>query len=92
MINKEKINIALLDLACQFMLDYAELKGEFKPGDLDKDISGQDSGDAVKCVFGFQLPWFNHSLFCVALGNLVDDGRIFAKRNEKGEWVYSIHE
>lgn len=91
MIDKNKVNPAILDLACDFMYNYTELKGEFKPGDLDKDVSGQDSGDAVKGVFGFQMPWFNHSIFCVALGMLVDDGKILAKRNEKGEWVYSIN-
>jgi hypothetical protein len=77
--------------AKEFMIEYLS-DGQIKqPGNFDEDILGQPMiVGATQIVMGVQPSW-NRTIFCTALGELVDEGKVKAWEDEKG-WYYQISE
>lgn len=83
--------MSLLAAAKIFMLSYLE-DGQIKqPSNFDEDILGQ------RVVIGFidimkgTIPAWNNTIFCTALGELIDEGKILAWQDKDGKgWMYQI--
>lgn len=77
---------AVLYLARKFMLGYIRAVGPCQPSDFDRDITGQDAGDAFAAVFERRGPDFNRTIFCNAMAELVGEGLVVAENKQDGWW------
>lgn len=79
----------LLQAAKEFLLAYFS-DGEIRqPEHFDRDILGADSLPAVIEMLRGEKPAWNKTIFCAALGELVEEKKIAAWENESG-WHYQI--
>ena len=77
----------ILSAAKSFMLAYLGDGRVRRPVDFDEEIMGGPSLDDLMML---RSPSWNASVFCEALGELVDAGRVRAWQNDDGEWFYQM--
>lgn len=76
----------ILAIACNFMRAYLSDGRIRQPSDFDGEILGRayDASDLML----MRAPAWNATVFCKALGQLVDAGEVRAWQNDDGEWFY----
>lgn len=80
----------LLDAAKVFLLECLSDKQIYTPCDFDKNILGLEGyKEGLKIIIEFKAPIWNGTIFCKALGELVDENKIEAWRDDEG-WKYQI--
>lgn len=76
----------LLSAAKVFLLSCFSDNQVYQPSDLDENILG---GLDVSGLLSFSGPIWNRTIFCKALGDLVDEGKIKAWEDDR-QWYYQL--
>jgi hypothetical protein len=80
-------NIRIIQAAKFFLLDYFSDGITRRPETFDQEILGVSSIPAVLNILNRELPAWNNTVFCSALGELISEGKIKAWKDDTG-WYY----